>query len=208
MEILYKHENGFILNGRVYCEVYCQQTKETNDELLEKGWNPSMEENGIWYQSRSLRIPTDKFKISSKRRNILNKLTFKIYDYKNQLDIDKFFEKYYNSKNFEIYDLYENCSKFFNLKVLEISFNDSVIAYNRFLENQFSNLFVNLSYNDEFSKFSLGTNTFYILSEFTKNQNKKYLYIYESYDNLFSYKKKFENVEIWNGRNWITSNEK
>lgn len=208
MEILYKHENGFILNGRVYCEVYCQQTEETNDELLEKGWNPSMEENGIWYQSRSLRILTDNFKISPKRRNVLNKLNFKIYDYKNQLEIDNFFEKYYNSKNFEIYDLYENCSKFFNLKVLEISFNDSVIAYNRFLENQFSNLFVNLSYNDEFSKFSLGTNTFYILSEFTKNQNKKYLYIYESYDNLFSYKKKFENVEIWNGRNWITSNEK
>jgi arginyl-tRNA--protein-N-Asp/Glu arginylyltransferase len=76
-------------------------------------------------------------------------------------------------------------------------------GYNRISIFINSILFLNLAYTDLFPKLSLGTNLFFILSEYAKTQNKKYLYIYESYDNLFNYKQNFENVEIWNGREWL-----
>lgn len=202
MKILFNHRFGFVKDDRVYCEVYCKPDNETWDELLNMGWNPSMESKGMWYQSRSCRLNVKKQIISKKRNNILNKLSYRIIDYKNQKNIDDFFKKFYELKQFKIYDLYENCSSFFKIKVLEISYNNSIVCYCRYVENQESNIYLNLAYEDNINKLSLGTNSFFILSNITKSQNKNYLYVYESYDNQFHYKENFNNVEIWNGDNW------
>lgn len=204
MKILFKHENGFFKNDRTFCEVYCLPENESFDELLNLGWLPSMDEKDIWYQARSCRLNVENFKVSSKRKNILNKLTYSVEDYKNQLYIDNFFENFYKEKKFDIFDLYENCSIFFKIKVLILKYKDEVVGFARYIENVTSNVFLNLSYTNQYTKLSLGTNLFFILQEITNLQNKKYLYIYESYDNVFTYKQEFENVEIWNGREWLT----
>lgn len=204
MKILFKHENGFFRNDRTFCEVYCLPENESFDELLNLGWLPSMDEKDIWYQSRSCRLNVENFNVSSKRKNILNKLTYSVEDYKNQLYIDNFFENFYKEKKFDIFDLYENCSVFFKIKVLILKYKDEVVGFARYIENITSNVFLNLSYTNQHTKLSLGTNLFFILQEITNLQNKKYLYIYESYDNVFTYKQEFENVEIWNGREWLT----
>jgi len=208
MRIYFKHENGFLKDGRIYCEACCIPDIETNDELLNNGWLPSMEEKGVWYQSRSCRLNIEQHKISTKRRNILNKIKVEFFEYNKDTEVDIFFKNYYVNKNYDIYDLYENCSEYFNVKILKITFNGDVIGYGRFTEEEYSNIFLNLSYTEKFPKLSIGTNLFFILSEYTKTQNKKYLYIYESYDNLFNYKQSFENVEIWNGIEWLVNDGK
>jgi hypothetical protein len=202
MKILFNHRFGFVKNDRVYCEVYCEPDNETWDELLNMGWNPSMENKGIGYQSRSCRLNVKNQIISKKRNNILNKISYRIIDYQNQKNIDDFFKKFYELKEFNIFNLYENCSSFFKIKVLELFYNNSTVCYCRYVENQESNIFLNLAYEDNLNKLSLGTNSFFILSNITKSQNKNYLYIYEPYDNQFHYKENFNNVEIWNGDNW------
>ena len=208
MKIYFKHDKGFMKDGRIYCETCCVADAETDDELLDAGWLPSMEEKKVWYQSRSCRLNMEQHKISTKRRNILNKLEIDIFDYQHDKSIDFFFKNYYEDKNYDIYDLYENCSEYFKVKILKITVDKEIIGYGRFTERESSNIFLNLSYNDNRPKLSIGTNLFFILSEYTKTQNKKYLYIYESYDNLFNYKQNFENVEIWNGNDWIIENGK
>jgi len=202
MKVLFKHENGFFINERIFCEVYCIPENESYDELLTQGWLPSMEENGIWYQSRSCRICLDNFQISKKRNSVINKLQVSILNNCNDKLIDKFFKKYYENMGYDIFDLYNNCSDFFNPKILTIHYNNKLVGVARYIENIDSNLFLNLSYDLTLDKLSLGTNMFYILSNITKEQNKKYLYIYESYNDTFSYKLKLPNVEIWNGRQW------
>lgn len=208
MKIYFKHDKGFMKDGRIYCEACCVADAETDDELLDDGWLPSMEEKKVWYQSRSCRLNMEQHKISTKRRNILNKLEIDIFDYQHDKSIDFFFKNYYEDKNYDIYDLYENCSEYFKVKILKITVDKEIIGYGRFTERENSNIFLNLSYNDNRPKLSIGTNLFFILSEYTKTQNKKYLYIYESYDNLFNYKQNFENVEIWDGKDWIIENGK
>jgi len=207
VKISYKHENGFYHNGRIFCEVYCIKETETDEELLNLGWLPSMDEFEIWYQSRSCRLNLDNHNISSKRRNILNKLDLTFKDYNRNYLVDNFFKNFYNDKKFDIIEQYENCSDFFKIKLIEVKFMENIVGYARITERKDSNIFLNLSYSNKFSKLSLGTNLFFILSEYTKKQNKKYLYIYESYNDIFNYKEKFKNVEIWNGREWIINNE-
>jgi hypothetical protein len=74
-----------------------------------------------------------------------------------------------------------------NCGVIDSKNIQSIIFYPKIF-NINSILFLNLAYTDLFPKLSLGTNLFFILSEYAKTQNKKYLYIYESYDNLFNYR--------------------
>ena len=204
MRVQYKHENGFFINERVFCEVYCIPENESNDDLLNQGWLPSMEEMGIWYQSRSCRINMDYFTISKKRKYIIKKLNVSFLNENDSKIIDNFFEDYYKIMGFDIMDNYHNCSKFFNPKILIIHHDKNMVGVARYIENNDSNLFLNLSYKNGYDKLSLGTNLFYILSDVTKKQNKKYLYVYETYKDAFSYKQKLPNVEIWNGREWCS----
>ena len=110
MKIYFKHDKGFMKDCRIYCEVCCVADAETDDELLDAGWLPSMEEKKVWYQSRSCRLNMDDFYISHKRKNIINRLKIKNVDYKNDNLIDTFFKNYYIEREFDIFDLYTNCS--------------------------------------------------------------------------------------------------
>jgi hypothetical protein len=203
MKVQFKHENGFTKDGRVFCEVFFEHNEESFDELLNSGWNPSMEEEKIWYQSRSSRINIKTHEVSNQRKNFLKKIDKKVYNYTGQKQIDDFFHSFYDFKKYEIKQLYDNCSKFFEIKILEISYEGEIVGYARFIENEESNLFLNLAYLDGYYKLSLGTNLFHLLVDITKSQNKKYLYIYETYQDIYSYKQNFSGVEIWDGRNWI-----
>ena len=80
MKVRFNHQNGFVLDGRVFCEVYGIAENESNDELLNLGWLPSVEEKNIWYQSRSYRIELSNFVISKKRRYIIKKLNCEVND--------------------------------------------------------------------------------------------------------------------------------
>jgi len=208
MKIFYNHDNGFNYDGRIFCEVSCIPEKESDDELLNLGWLPSMEDFGVWYQSRSCRLNIEDFYISNKRKNIINKLNISFKKNKHDNKIDNFFKEYYMRKGFDVFDLYENCSNFFDTSTIQVEYENEIVGYARFTERNESNIFLNLSYSDKFPKLSLGTNLFFILSEYTKTQNKKYLYIYESYKGVYEYKESFKNVEIWNGTKWVSNNEK
>ena len=146
----------------------------------------------------------DYFTISKKRKYIIKKLNVSFLNENDSKIIDNFFEDYYKIMGFDIMDNYHNCSKFFNPKILIIHHDKNMVGVARYIENNDSNLFLNLSYKNGYDKLSLGTNLFYILSDVTKKQNKKYLYVYETYKDAFSYKQKLPNVEIWNGREWCS----
>jgi hypothetical protein len=150
----------------------------------------------------------DEFYISTKRKYIINKLKIKNVNYEKDNFIDNFFENYYIERGFDIFDLYTNCSNFFKISVIQVEYKNEIVGYARFTERDESNIFLNLSYSKKYPKLSLGTNLFFILSEYTKTQNKKYLYIYESYKDVYEYKESFTNVEIWNGTKWMTKNGK
>jgi hypothetical protein len=203
MKVQFNHQNGFSLDGRIFCEVYGIAENESNDELLNSGWLPSMEEKNIWYQSRSHRIELSNFEISKKRRNIIKKLTCEVSDYIQNQEVDDFFKEYYNDKGFDIMDDYNNCSKFFEPKILYLRLDGKLVAMGRYIENEKSNVFLNLAYDKNKPKLSLGTNLYYILADITKTQNKDYFYIYESYDDSFSYKQKLPNLNFWSGTKWI-----
>ena len=162
-----------------------------------------MEEKNVWYQSRSCRLNVDNLKQSKRRINTINKLDTNFFKYEKNIKIDNFFKQYYLRKQFNIFNFYENCSDFFDVSVVEVSYKEDVVAYARFTERANSNIFLDLSYTEKFSKFSLGTNLYFILANYTKKQNKKYLYIFESYKNLYEYKENFTNVEIWDGLKWV-----
>ena len=203
MKVQFNHRNGFFLDGRVFCEVYGTAENESDDELLNLGWLKSFTEKNTWYQSRSYRIELSNFVISKKRRHIIKKLSCEVSDYIQNKEIDDFFQEYYNDNNFDIMDEYYNCSKFFKLKMLYLRLDNKLVAVGRYVENEMSNVFLNFAYNKDNLKLSLGTNLFYILADITKKQNKDYLYIYESYDNSFSYKQKLPNLNLWNGDKWV-----
>ena len=38
MKVQFNHQNGFFLDGRVFCEVYGTAENESDDELLNLGW--------------------------------------------------------------------------------------------------------------------------------------------------------------------------
>ena len=57
MKVQFNHQNGFLLDGRVFCEVYGTTENESDDELLNLGWLKSFEEKNTWYQSRSYDYP-------------------------------------------------------------------------------------------------------------------------------------------------------
>ena len=202
MKIIYNHDNGFLLNERVFCEVFCIPEDESNDELLNKGWLPSIEERGKWYQARSCRINIEEFILSKKRKNKLNKFSV-LYDSDNELLIKSFFIEYYKKMNLDLEYFFNNCTEFFDTKVFKLIYNNELVGIGRYAEYDNSNIFLNLSYVDKYEKLSLGTTLFYLLIKISQLQNKKYLYLYETYNNMFSYKQKLPNVEVWNGQNWI-----
>lgn len=206
MKIVFDHSQGYVINEKVFCEVYCLAENETEEELLEGGWLPtSLSDIPYWYQSQSCRINSQKVSLSTKRKKTLSLLQFDIFEYNHIRDeVDDFFYEYIEKKKFDSKKNYDFYSKTTNLSVMRITYNDEIVGYVRFKVFENSILLFDVSYDLKYSKLSLGICSFYMMSQYGKTQNKNYVYIFESYKDHFSYKLKISGVEYFEGEKWIS----
>ena len=208
MKIIFDHSQGYVINDRAFCEVYCIVENETPDELLEIGWLPtSLFDIPYWYQSQSCRINNSKISLSYKRRKIISQLEYKIFKYEEiKEEVDSFFYDYFDNKKLDMKDFYKFNSEHFKLDVMKVTKDDKVVGYNRFQNLVRNNLGMEIAYDLNFPKLSLGITSILLLSDYTRLQNKNNLYIYESYNDYFPYKMKIPGIEFWEGEKWVSNN--
>lgn len=204
MKIIFDHQHGHILNNRVFCEAFAIPEGEKEHELLELGFLPNIEPPLYWYQAKSCRINNDKINLSYKRKKILSQLTFKVFSYEQEkIKVDAFFKNYFEERNFNLLDSYNKNSNFNNLNVIELTFENKIVGYTRFIEFDNAILGLECSFTSEYPRFSLGKTSIIMLSNYGKTKGINYLYIYESYDNFFPYKLEISGAEYWEGEKWI-----
>ena len=208
MKIIFDHSLGHVINDRAFCEAYCLVENETPDELLELGWLPtSLFDIPYWYQSQSCRINNSKISLSYKRRKIISQLEYKIFKYEEiKKEVDSFFYDYFDNKKLNMKDFYKFNSEHFKLDVMKVTKDDKVVGYNRFQNLVRNNLGMEIAYDLNFPKLSLGITSILLLSDYTRLQNKNNLYIYESYNDYFPYKMKIPGIEFWEGEKWVSNN--
>lgn len=208
MKIIFDHSQGYVINDRAFCEAYCLVENETPDELLELGWLPtSLFDIPYWYQSQSCRINNSKISLSYKRRKIISQLEYKIFKYEEiKEEVDSFFYDYFDNKKLDMKDFYKFNSEHFKLDVMKVTKDDKVVGYNRFQNLVRNNLGMEIAYDLNFPKLSLGITSILLLSDYTRLQNKNNLYIYESYNNYFPYKMEIPGIEFWEGEKWVSNN--
>jgi len=204
MKIIFDHSKGHIKDDRVFCEAFVIPEGEKECELLELGFLPNIQPPLYWYQARSCRINNDKVNLSYKRKKILSQLEIQIFPYKDiKEDVDSFFTNYIQLKKLDMLSLYDNNSTFDDLKVMEVKYQDRVVAYTRFREFEKSLLGLETALTQDIPKFSLGKDAILLLSGYGKSQGKNLLYIYESYEDFFPYKMEITGAEYWEGEKWI-----
>jgi hypothetical protein len=204
MKIIFDHSKGHIKDDRVFCEAFVIPEGEKECELLELGFLPNIQPPLYWYQARSCRINNDKVNLSYKRKKILSQLEIQIFSYKDiKEDVDSFFINYIQLKKLDMFSLYTNNSTFDDLKVMEVKYQDKVVAYTRFREFEKSLLGLETALTQDIPKFSLGKDAILLLSGYGKSQGKNLLYIYESYEDFFPYKMEITGAEYWEGEKWI-----
>lgn len=210
MKIEFMHDHGFYKGDRVFCEVYgIPDEKDDHEELLNQGWLPDTLREIYWFQSRSCRLNCRVINFNAKRRHMLKKLSYKVHDLKKEeLEFYKdFYKKYCATKGFDIMHRYDITMLYKNLKVMDIYFNDAIVGFAQFIEYNDALLFVNVAYDTHYPKISIGTNAYYLLMQYTHALNKTYLYIYEAYEDTFSYKLKLPNLEYFNN-GWHSFHQK
>jgi hypothetical protein len=205
MKIIFDHTNGFVIDDKIFCEVWVELNGEKPEELLQNGFLPSSKKD-FWYQAQSCRINCENITLSYKRRKIISKLTYDILNYGSIIDqVDSFFSKYMENRNLSFQESYKKNSELFELKVMEIKLKNKVVAYVRFSE--FDNVLLQTenAYDTNIGNgLSLGTNSMLLLSLYGNSIKKKYTYIYESYKDYFSYKMTIPNIEYWEGEKWMS----
>jgi hypothetical protein len=176
MKIIFDHSQGYVINDRAFCEAYCLVENETPDELLELGWLPtSLFDIPYWYQSQSCRINNSKISLSYKRRKIISQLEYKIFKYEEiKEEVDSFFYDYFDNKKLDMKDFYKFNSEHFKLDVMKVTKDDKVVGYNRFQNLVRNNLGMEIAYDLNFPKLSLGITSILLLSDYTR----KIIYIY------------------------------
>jgi hypothetical protein len=206
MKIIFDHLHGHIKDNRVFCEVFVIPEEETEEELLELGFLPNIQPSIYWYQAKSCRINNKKVFLSYERKKQLSQLDIEIISYiDNKDDVDLFFEDYYNRKGFDVMKNYINNSNYNDLKIMKVKLDNVVVAYTRFRE--FENVLLGLetAFIHTKLRFSFGKDSILLLSNYGKTQGKNYLYIYESYQEYFSYKLEITGAELWEGNKWISN---
>jgi hypothetical protein len=204
MKIIFDHSKGHIKDGRVFCEAFAIPEGEKECELLELGFLPNIQPPLYWYQAKSCRINNDKVNLSYKRKKILSQLQIQIFLYKDvKEDVDYFFTNYIQSKQLDMLSSYTNNSTFDDLKVMEVKYQDRVVAYTRFREFEKSLLGLESAITQDMPKFSIGKDAILLLSGYGKSQGKNFLYIYESYEDFFPYKLEVNGAEYWEGEKWV-----
>jgi hypothetical protein len=204
MKIIYDHSKGHIDDDRVFCEVFCLPETETNDDLLELGWLPYTSlQIPYWYQSQSVRINPNKISLSYKRRKIISELKYEILDYQShKKEVDEFFYQYFDKKSFDLKKSYDTNSINVNIEIMRISHMDNTVGMVRFQTFERNVLGFETAYDLNLTKFSLGKTAIILLAQETNLRGKKHVYIYESYQNHFSYKLEISGVEYWEGEYW------
>lgn len=205
MKIIYDHSNGHVINDRVFCEVFCLPETETNDDLLESGWLPYPSfKIPYWYQSQSVRINPSKISLSYKRRKILSELSYEIFDYSSRkIEVDEFFYDYFDRKSYDLKNSYDVNSVNPNIEILRIIYQDKTVGFVRFQTFERNILGFESSYDLNLPRFSLGKTAIILLSQETALRNKNHVYVYESYQNHFSYKLEIVGAEYWEGEKWV-----
>ena len=207
MKIIFDHLKGHVLENRVFCEAFAIPEDESFDDLIENGWLPNIQPPLYWYQSQSCRINQDKVSLSYKRRNIISKLEYEVFQFEEVRDeVDKFFSTYFQEKKLDLKDPYDLNSSFLNLQVMKVTKEGQPVSYTRFQSLERNNLGMETAYDLNFPRLSLGVTAILLLSSYTAAQRKKNLYIYESYDNYFPYKLEIPGVEFWEGEKWVSKN--
>lgn len=207
MKIIFDHSQGHVINDRVFCEAFVIPENETYDDLIELGWLPNVQPPIYWYQSQSCRINNSKISLSYKRRKIISQLEYKIFKYEEiKEEVDSFFYDYFDNKKLDMKDFYKFNSVHFKLDVMKVTKDDKVVGYNRFQNLVRNNLGMEIAYDLNFPRLSLGITSILLLSDYTRLQNKNNLYIYESYNDYFPYKMKIPGIEFWEGEKWVSNN--
>lgn len=205
MKIIFDHNNGSVIDNRIFCEVFCLPEGESNDELLELGWLPYPSTKiPFWYQSQSCRIDPNNISMSYKRKKIISELSYRTFEYStNKTEVDIFFHNYFGEKSFDLLNSYNETSENINLEVMEISHRNQIVAYVRFESFNKNILGYETSYSLNLPKLSLGKTAILLLSQEVLLRNKKYLYVYESYKEHFPYKLEISGSQYWEGEKWI-----
>jgi hypothetical protein len=204
MKIIFDHLNGYVKDDKIFCEAFAIPEGETEEQLLELGFLPNYQPSIYWYQSQSCRINSEKVVLSRKREKLLSQLKIDIIPYsENKKDVDLFFEDYFNRKGFDVMKHYINNSNYNDLKIMRVKLDNVVVGYTRFREFENVLLTLEISFIHSELKFSFGKDSILLLSNYGKTQGKNYLYIYESYQNYFTYKLEITGAEIWEGEKWV-----
>ena len=205
MKIIYDHSKGHVINDRVFCEVFCLPETETNDDLLDLGWLPYPSfQIPYWYQSQSVRIDPSKISLSYKRRKIISELRYEIFDYTSQKnEVDEFFYDYFDKKSFDLKNSYDTNSVNPNIEIMRIIYQDRTAGFVRFQTFERNILGFETAYDLNLADFSLGKTAIILLAQETALREKNYLYVYESYQNHFSYKSDIVGAEYWEGEKWV-----
>jgi hypothetical protein len=207
MKVIFDHSHGHVINDRVFCEAFVVPESETYDDLIEYGWLPNVQPPIYWYQAKSCRINFDEKLLSAKRKKIISQLKCEIIKYEEIKDeVDNFFFDYFKSKNLDLKSFYSLNTQFFDIHVMKVTKDGEVVAYTRFQNLERNNLGMETAYHSKFPRLSLGIISILLLSKYTKSQNKKHLYIYESYTDYFPYKMDIPCVEFFEGEKWISNN--
>lgn len=206
MRIIFDHSHGHVIDNRVFCEAFVIPEGESEDFLLENGWLPSVQPPIYWYQSQSIRINSDKVVLNKKQLKTFSKVECEYLNYQGQEEIDEYFFEFFKLRDLDMVEFYNKNSQYFKLKVLSLKIGSEIVGYTRFAEYENSILGFESSYQCDLPKHSLGINSILILSEYGKNNGKKFLYIYEGYKDLFPHKLQITGSEYWEGEKWLSDN--
>lgn len=203
MKIIFDHSRGQATDDKILCEAFAIPEGESYDCLLENGWLPAIEPPIYWYQAQSIRINCDRVELSKKQVKTFSIVERTYFDYANQKEVDDYFSDFFDSKNLDMKDFYQKNSGAFNLKVMCLRINDSIVGFTRFLLLENCILGFESSYQTDLPKHSLGINSILFLSEYGKSFGMKYVYIYEAYKDLFAHKFLITGSEYWEGEKWL-----
>ena len=134
----------------------------------------------------------------------MSELSYEIFDYSSQKnEVDEFFYDYFDKKSFDLKNSYDTNSMNPNIEIMRIIYQDRTVGLVRFQTFERNMLGFETSYDLNLDRFSLGKTAIILLAQETVLREKNYLYVYESYQNHFSYKLDIVGAEYWEGEKWV-----
>jgi hypothetical protein len=186
MKIIFDHTNGvFTEQGNSLLEVFAIKENETEKYMFENGWLPFQDR---WYQTCSSRLELKP--ISKRRKKELSKI---------KISYDQNFSKILNNSiKYEKFDL-NYLNEYLKLNHYKFFFDDCFCGIVNIINN--IPYYTFMLWDERNRNYSYGTLSFYYLIDKFYNEGHKYLYTSEYYP-LFSYKKKLQGFEWWDGQKW------